>query len=130
MAQAKIGEINCFNIVGFLPRKQRRLMADYHPDGVELDATELMGGPFSITAKFIATEEEYETATELLARYAGSEPVTIVKADGKPYENCFIGRDAPGSGVVEMNKVFVISGNQLKVEADVTVSGHIVFASE
>lgn len=128
MAQAKVGEVLCFDVVGFIPRKQRRMTAQYHPDGVELDASEPMGGPFSVIVRFLTTEEEYELATELLARYAGGDPVTIVKSDGKTYENCFIGRKNPASAVVEQKKGFGRSANQAVVEGEVVVSGHVVFA--
>lgn len=130
MAQAKIGEVLCFNIVGFIPRRQRRLMSQYHMDGVELDASDLMGGPFSIVAKFITTEDIFEASAELLARYAGGESVTIVKADGKVYENCFIGAASPGTGAHDQNKQFVVSANALQVEGEVTLSGHIVFTTD
>jgi hypothetical protein len=127
MAQAKVGEVTCFDVVGFIPRKQRRVFAEYHADGVELDATEEMGGPFTISVKFLETEDDFEVKAELLARYAGGEPVTIVRADGKTYEDCIIGNENPGESEQDTQKVFVISGGVLKVEGAVKLSGHVVY---
>ena len=62
-----------------------------------------------------------------LAELCGAGAVTITTPDGIIYDNCYLGAEGPGSGVVVRQKSTVMHENTEKVLAVLTVSGHIEY---
>jgi len=125
MATPKIGEVTCFDISGFPPFGQKSVSAEYHPDGVELDATESRGGPFTLGVVVIETLLAVQYAIGLLCSYSGGEPVKITLANGLEWDECYIGAEGPGSAVVVQSMLTVIENGTEKVIATLAVSGHV-----
>jgi hypothetical protein len=125
MATPKIGDVTCFDIIGFPPFGQKSVSAEYHPDGVELDATESRGGPFTLQVIIIDTLLAAEYAIGLLCAYSGGEPVKITLANGLEWDECYIGAEGPASAVVVQSMPPVIESGSEKVIATLAVSGHV-----
>ncbi len=125
MATAKIGAITVYDVRGFPAAEQRSLMAEYHPDGVELIATEFRGGPFILRVILIETLTNYELKRNAIASFAGGAPVTIIDSIGQEADNCILGGEAPAGGVVvESLEAVTDSDGTAKVLAIIAVTGH------
>ena len=120
----KIGTVDVFDLRGAMPVPQKSVGAVYHADGVELDATDVRGAPFTLQAVILDTVDGYAATLEALAALCGADPVTIVFGNGLAYPDCFIGAEAPGGGVVPGEPADVIHEGAQKVLVTVAVSGH------
>jgi len=122
-----IDSIECLDIRGTPPPFQRSIMATYHPDGVEFDATQPRGAPFSLVVTLLDLAAAIELLIQDLAALCGDDAITITTPDGIEYNNCYIGAEGPGSGVVVQTKNTVLHQGTEKVLAVLTVSGHIEY---
>ena len=128
MATPKIGDVTCFDIRGAFPPEQRSLSAEYHSDGIELDATEPRGGPFRFTVIMIDTLLTVQSNIDILSSYCGSDPVKITLADGQERDKCYLGGDSPASGVIHQGPIQAVEeAGTSKAMATIVVAGHVEY---
>jgi hypothetical protein len=133
MAQPTIGNTEVFDISGLLPAKpQRSVRTNYHADGQEQDATEVIGAPFALVVKILDTLATADAKYEELAGYAGNDTVDITIGDGTIFPDCSLGGDRPGVGVAEIpgTRQTVDHEGTTKVVLTLSVVGHQIVTSE
>jgi len=125
VATPKIGDVGVFEIAGLLPpTPQRSVEAIYHPDGVELDATEVRGGPFKLAVIILATLDQALQAKDEIIELVAGEPVDVTIGDGTVFSDCQIGGPGPGASVVEVSRKTVDHAGTEEVLLTLAVAGH------